>query len=409
MTRPWDELRQRAQVHLPGLVALRRHLHTIPEVGLDLPRTQTAVLAALDGLPLDIRTGTACSSVVAVLTGARPGPAVLLRADMDALPVREESGEPFAATNGNMHACGHDLHMAGLVGAARLLNEARSRLCGSVVFVFQPGEEGYDGAQVMLDEGLLESCPEPPVAAYAVHVGPGRPGTLWTRPDVILAGMSELTVEVRGRGGHGSAPHRAADPVPVLCEIVGALQTYVTRRHSVFDPVVLTVTRLRAGQALNVIPDTASLGATVRTLSEAASRAVRSGVTELVRSIAQAHGAQAEVRFTDRYPVTRNDPAETAFVSEVAARLLGSDRVTTRHDPLMGSEDFARVLERVPGALAFLGTTPPNLDPADAPDVHSPHARFADDTLAEHAALLARLAADRLAVGDTGRPRGGRA
>ena len=391
-------LAERARAHLPALAELRRRLHAVPEVGLDLPRTQATVLEAVKDLGLSVRTGTACSSVVAVLKGGKPGPAVLLRADMDALPIREESGEPFAASNGNMHACGHDLHMAGLVGAARLLAEVRDEVAGSVVFMFQPGEEGHDGARVMLDEGLLDSTPEPPVSAYAVHVGPGRPATLWTRPGAILAGMTELTVEVRGRGGHGSAPHRAADPVPALCEIAGALQTLVTRTCSVFDPVVITVTRLRAGEAINVIPDTASLGATVRTLSPQALDRVRDGVIDLARHIARAHGVTADVRFEPRYPVTVNDPRETRFALGVAERVLGPEAVTGRHDPLMGSEDFAMVLEKVPGTLMFLGATPPGLDPGEAPDVHSPRARFTDATLHHHAALLARLALDRLAA-----------
>ncbi|MEV4094526.1 M20 metallopeptidase family protein [Streptosporangium saharense] len=394
------DMAARARIQLADLVELRRRLHTIPEVGLHLPDTQAAVLGALEGLDLSVRTGSACTSVVGVLEGGRPGPTVLLRADMDALPIREESGEPFAAENGSMHACGHDLHMAGLVGAARLLSAVRAELSGTVVFMFQPGEEGHDGARVMLEEGVLASGPEPPVAAYAVHVGPGRPGSLWTRPGAILAGLSELAVEVRGQGGHGSAPHRASDPVPALCEIVGALQTYVTRAHDVFDPVVITVSRLRAGHATNVIPETATLEATVRTLSADVLEKTRTEVRDLAHHIARAHGLDAHVRFTPRYPVTRNDPAETAFALDVAGRVLGPDHVTGEHPPLMGSEDFSKVLEKVPGALMFLGTTPAGPTAATAPDVHSPRVRFADHMLHRHAALLAQLAFDRLAAHD---------
>lgn len=392
------DMAARAHTRLAGLVELRRRLHSIPEVGLHLPDTQAAVLGALEGLGLSVRTGSACTSVVGVLEGGRPGPTVLLRADMDALPIREESGEPFAAGNGNMHACGHDLHMAGLLGAARLLSEVRAELAGTVVFMFQPGEEGHDGARIMLEEGVLASGPEPPVAAYAVHVGPGRPGTLWTRPGVILAGMSELAVEVRGQGGHGSAPHRASDPVPALCEIVGALQTYVTRKRDVFDPVVITVGKLRAGHATNVIPDTAMFEATVRTLSADVLAKVRTEVRDLAHHIARAHGLDAHVRFTPRYPVTRNDPAETGFALDVAGRVLGPDHVTGEHPPLMGSEDFSKVLEKVPGTLMFFGTTPTGPTAETTPDVHSPRVRFADRMLHRHAALLAQLAFDRLAA-----------
>ncbi|OAP25499.1 MULTISPECIES: M20 family metallopeptidase [Amycolatopsis] len=390
---------ERAEPHLPGLVRLRRHLHAVPEVGLRLPRTQAALLDALSGLGLAIRTGSACTSVVAVVEGQLPGETVLLRADMDALPIGEDSGEPFASDNGCMHACGHDLHMAGLVGAARLLTEVRSQLRGRVVLMFQPGEEGHDGAQVMLDEGLLKTTATPPVAAYALHVGPGRAGTMWTRPGAILAGMGTLRITVRGAGGHASAPHDTLDPVPVLAEIVLALQSHVTRRHRVFDPVVLSVTRLQAGDAVNVIPGSATLEASVRALSADAVGQLRTQVQDLASHIARAHGMEAGSVFADHYPVTCNDPAETEFAVRTASRVLGRNAVDPAHPALMGSEDFSKVLARVPGALVFMGTTPPDLDPATAPGVHSPQARFTDRTLPLHAALLAQLAFDRLASG----------
>jgi hippurate hydrolase len=252
----------------------------------------------------------------------------------------------------------------------------------------------------MLDEGLLSLAGDPPLAAYAAHVYNGRPGTAFTRAGAVLASMAEVQVIVRGRGGHGSAPHLALDPVPVLAEIVTALQAYVTRRHNVFDPIVVSVTRLQAAEAVNVIPDSAVLDATVRTLSAASLDAARPGIADLAGHIARAHGMEAETVWRDLYPVTHNDPAETDRALGTAQRVLGPDAVSRMADPLMGSEDFAKVLARVPGALVFLGATPSDLDPATAPGVHSPRVRFTDDHLHLHAALLADLAITRLATAD---------
>lgn len=252
---------------LPELVRLRRALHRSPEVGLDLPQTQQAVLAEIDGLGLEVHRGSETTSVTAVLHGDTPGPAVLIRGDMDGLPVEEETGLEYASNNGAMHACGHDLHTAGLVGAARLLAGHRRELRGDVVFMFQPGEEGYAGASVMIREGLLEVTGATPIAAHAIHVAPGPMGVFHTRRGPLLAGSSNLHITVHGKGGHGSRLEASTDPVPAVAEIVLALQAMVTRRFSVFDPVVLTVTQLSAGQAINVIPAEASLAATVRTLS----------------------------------------------------------------------------------------------------------------------------------------------
>lgn len=378
------------------LVALRRELHRIPEVGLDLPRTQEIVLRALEGLPLEITTGTATTSVVAVLRGGRPGPTVLLRGDMDALPITEATALDYAATTGTMHACGHDLHTAALVGAARLLSARREELAGDVLLMFQPGEEGYGGAKVMLEEGLLEASGKKPVAAYAIHVSPGPRGVFWHRPGPVLAGSNELRVTVRGKGGHGSQPHTAVDPVAALVAIAGSLQTMVTRRFDVFDPVVLTITQLSAGEAINVIPDTATLGATVRTLSRESLATMQAESARLAESIAVAHGCTAEVDFLVSYPVTVNDAAEDAWVADQLQEAFGGDRVEERATPIMGSEDFSYVLEEVPGTFFFLQCSPPDVDPATAAWNHSAGVLFDDAVLGDQAAALALLAARRL-------------
>jgi hippurate hydrolase len=365
-------------------IQLRRRIHRWPEIGLTLPRTQEAVLAAIDGLGLAVQTGQRATSVIATLDGARPGPTVLLRADMDALPLREDTGLPFASeVEGAMHACGHDAHVAMLVAAARILAARRDALGGRVVFMFQPGEEGYHGARVMIEEGLLEGSPLP-LGAFALHVGHRyAAGTVATRPGPAMASGDTLRVVVHGRGGHASAPHDCLDPIPVACEIVQAFQTLVTRRVNVWDPAVLTVARIEAGTTRNVIPETASMLGTIRTCSEAARERVLEGVRRVAEGVAAAHAATATVELTRGYPVTVNDPDFAGFVTDVATELLGSERVHTMRTPIMGSEDFSYVLQRVPGAMAFLGTRP---------DQGPAHPNHSNRMLVNESALVAGIA-----------------
>ncbi|MER6397922.1 M20 family metallopeptidase [Kitasatospora sp. NPDC059973] len=383
----------------PDLVRLRHDLHRFPELGLDLPRTQERVLRALEGLPLEVRQGSALSSVTAVLRGGLPGPAVLLRADMDGLPVIEKAPLPFASDNGAMHACGHDLHTAMLTGAAHLLAARRERLHGDVVFMFQPGEEGWDGAGAMLAEGVLDAAGTRPVAAYALHVASTMPhGEFSSRRGPILAASDALNVTLHGAGGHGSVPHRAKDPVPAACETVTALQTMVTRRFDVFDPVVLTVGLLRAGTQRNIIPETAYFEATVRTFSAETRAKVTDTVVELVRAVAAAHGLRAEIEYLPGYPVTVNDGAETDFLGDTVREVFGEERFRTMANPMTGSEDFSRVLDAVPGSFAWLGAAPKGSDPDTLPLNHSPYAEFDDAVLPDGAALYAELATRRLAA-----------
>ncbi|CNF37662.1 peptidase M20D%2C amidohydrolase [Mycobacterium tuberculosis] len=371
------------------LVRLRRRLHREPELGLHLPRTQEAVLDALDGLPLELTTGTATTSVTAVLRGAHPGPTVLLRGDMDALAVVEKLPSDFRSTNGAMHACGHDLHTAMLVGAAHLLAERRESLAGNVVFMFQPGEEGYNGAGVMLAEGVLSAAGEPPAAAYALHVLSSRlpAGTFASRTGQLMAAAGKLQVTVVGAGGHGSAPHSAADPIPAMCEMVTALQTFITRSFDVFDPVVLSVGSIHAGTAHNVIPESGAFEASIRTFSEAAGEKALEGCVRVVRGIAAAHGLTAEVVAEPLFPPTLNHDAETVRAQECVAELFGIERWRDLANPLTGSEDFSRVLQQAPGAMVFLGAHAPGADFRSAPFNHSPEAAFDDGLLADGAAL----------------------
>jgi hippurate hydrolase len=392
---------------LAGEIAELRHaIHREPEIGLYLPKTQAKVLDALDGLPLEISTGRALSSVTAVLRGSahsrRPGPVVLLRGDMDALPVTEETGLPYAsAMPGAMHACGHDLHTAMLAGAARLLAARRADLPGTVIFMFQPGEEGHAGARHMINEGVLDAAGPRPVAAYALHVTSNKLpcGLFSTRPGPMLAAADQITVTVHGRGGHASQPHRAADPIPAACEMVLALQTMVTRKFDVFDPVVITVGSFHAGTTDNVIPDQAKFLATARSYSAASRTALADLVPRLIRNIADAHGLSVDAEYATEYPVTVNDAAEAAFAGQTIADVFGPDRGETAQFPITGAEDFSFVLEEVPGAFVFLGACPPGADPEKAPTNHSALALFDDAALVEGTALYAELALRRLAKG----------
>ncbi|MDP9884896.1 hippurate hydrolase [Sinomonas atrocyanea] len=389
------------------LTEWRHALHEEPEIGLDLPRTQEKVLSVLDGLGLEVSTGTDTTSVTAVLRGgahesAEAAPTILLRADMDALPVQERTGAAFTSKiDGAMHACGHDLHTSMLLGAATLLADSRHRLAGDVVFMFQPGEEGFDGAGVMIREGVLEAAGRRPDAAFGMHVFSSMAphGTFVTRPGVMMSASDGVFVRVLGAGGHGSAPHSAKDPVTVAAEMVLALQTMVTRQFDMFDPTVVTVGRLAAGTKRNVIPDTAEFDATIRTFSDAHRERMQTAIPRLLTGIAHAHGLDVEVRYEAEYPLTITDTAQTEFAEAAVAELFGGSagRHARLAQPLSGSEDFSRVLAEVPGSFIGLSAVPAGVDPATAAFNHSPYATFDDAVLADGAALYAHLAFSKTA------------
>jgi amidohydrolase len=384
------------------LTGLRHRLHRHPEIGLDLPHTQEAVLASLEGLGLEISTGTTCTSVTAVLRGTGPSrerggqrPVVLLRGDMDALPITEDVDVPYRSqVDGAMHACGHDLHTSMLVGAARLLADHRSSLGGDVVFMFQPGEEGFDGAAHMIAEGVLDAAGRRADVAFALHVMSNLTsrGVVATRPGPIMAASDGLHVTVRGYGGHGSTPHTTRDPIPAACEIVLALQTAMNRELDAFSPAVLTVGTIHAGTKRNIIPDTVTFEATVRTFNPATRTLIASVVERVCHGIAAAHGLDADVRYVTEYPLTINDAGQTRYALDVVTELLGPTAVLPMTNPLTGSEDFSRVLAEVPGAMLFLGALTENCPAASAPSNHSPRATFDDRVLPIGAALYASLA-----------------
>jgi amidohydrolase len=392
------------------VVELRRVLHRHPEQGNHLPITRDEVLARLEGLPLDINLHESTSGIAAVLEGGKPGPTVLLRGDMDALPLQEDTGLDIASTvDGTMHACGHDLHTAMLTGAAKLLSAHRDELPGRVLFMFQPGEEGHHGARFMLDEGLLELGPRadgsesPVTGAYAIHVTTYMPaGWVAVKPGPAMASSDVFTVVVNGRGGHASAPHFALDPIPIACEIVQSLQTMVTRRIDVFDPGVITVGRIMAGTTSNIIPPTAEILGTIRAVSERTRQSIHDGIRRVAENIAAAHDATAEVHIELGYPVTVNNPDAAHFTLDIARDLLGADQVREQPTPAMGAEDFSYVLNRIPGAMAFLGGTHPDRNPFTAAPNHSNLVHFDEDSMINGTALYAAMAMRHLAGAPTG-------
>ena len=399
-------LHEQARDVFDETVDLRRTLHRWPELGNDLPRTRDEVVAALEGLPLEVTLHSTTSGIAALLTGDKPGPTVLLRGDMDALPMPEDTGAEYSSQVDNvMHACGHDLHTAMLVGAAKTLSARKGEIAGRVLFMFQPGEEGHGGAEIMMDEGLLDvpnladGSPSPVTGAFAIHVTSNIPcGMVGVRGGPIMASSDELTITVRGKGGHASSPHFTMDPVPVACEIVQALQTMVTRRLDVFDPGVVTVASIHAGTTHNVIPETAHILGTMRAISERTRAKIHEGVRRVAEGIAAAHGVEVEVDIEHGYPVTVNDADSAEFVAHIGEAVAGEGKVLRLPHPVMGAEDFSYVLNRIPGAMMFLGATPEGINPLEAPPNHSNRVFFNEDAMKTGVAMYSAMALRHLRV-----------
>ncbi len=392
------ELLLEARNHAEMLTEIRRDLHQIPEFGLNLPNTQARILKSVAGLG-EVILGEKLNSIVLRIKGGHPGPTVLLRADMDALAVQENSGETFSSTNGFMHACGHDLHMAGGIGAAHLLHAHREEMYGDVVIWFQPGEEGQGGADVMIAEGMLEAFGTRPVVAYGLHVFTSLPlGVVACKPGPMMASAGDLFVTFKGSGGHGSMPWLSKDPITPLLEAAGALQSMITKRFDAFDPVILNIGWIRAGDeaTTNVIADQASFGATVRTFSKESREKLERYTADLLAGIASGFGLQVEHEFSPYSKVLMNDPDAVTRVSQVTRQMLGDQWYQNMPHPIAGGEDFASIVDEVPGAFLFLGACPPDIDAKTAPTNHAANARFDDSVLPQAAALLAALAFEHL-------------
>lgn len=397
MTHP---IRKHIATIAPQLIELRRNLHQIPEPGLRLPQTAARIRAEIEQLGLETVECQSATGIMAILRGEAEDahrPLVLLRADMDGLPIAEDTGLAWAATNGAMHGCGHDIHMAGLVGAMRTLHHFRDRLRGDVLFMFQSGEEGHDGAQYMINEDMLEAAGRLPDHAYALHVWASRfpTGFIGSKPGPIMASSDTLKITVRGRGGHGSAPHENLDPIPVAAQIILDAQVMIAREFSIFDPVVATCGQIHAGTASNITPDTASLEYTLRAFNPATRIRLVNRLTELAQATARTHSMSAEVERVELYPVTMNDDAEYQFVREVVESAFPG-RWGVQSEPMAAAEDFSKVLERIPGCFVSVSAVPAEDDHRSAPFNHSARAIFADEVVADCASVLAVLAFDRL-------------
>ncbi|WP_084709638.1 M20 metallopeptidase family protein [Rubrobacter aplysinae] len=368
-----------------AMVALRRDIHREPELGFGTEKTARKVVDALEGLPLEIQTGLAENGVVATLRGSGDGPTVGLRADMDALPIHEETGLPFASeTDGRMHACGHDGHTSMLVGAAHALcsDELRSRLKGDVKFIFQPAEEGYAGGRIMVEEGVTRGLDK----VFALHLWPGLTfGSFSTKGGAIMAAADGFEMEVRGQGGHGAMPHLTADAVMMASYVATALQTIVSREVDPSEAAVLTIGEIGAGSAFNIIPETARLAGTVRTVDPALRERMPDRIQEISRGVASGMRGDAELDYRFAYPVTRNDESAADFALKVAGELFGEESAIEARHPSMAGEDFAFMLEEVPGAYVWLGV-------GDVSGLHTPAFAFDEEILPRGAAMLTALA-----------------
>ena len=353
-----DRLQADIDEILPGVIADRRHFHEHPELGFQEFETAKVVAERLRSLGVeDVRTGIATTGVTGLVRGQKggDGKVVMVRADMDALPILEENEVDYASQNpGTMHACGHDAHTAMLLGVTRVLMDRREEFSGTVKVLFQPAEEGGGGAKVMIDEGALS---DPDVdLVFGMHVDQSSPvGTVSLRPGASLAAADRFQVTIKGRGGHGAYPHQTVDPIVVGAHIVTALQTIVAREVDPIQPAVVTVGALIAGEAFNVIPDTAELRGTLRSFDPTVRQHLAEAVERLVRGVASAMRAEVDFRYVPGYPATINDPEMAALVRQVAVETLGEGRVedAERH---MGAEDFSYFLEEKPGAFFFVGT-----------------------------------------------------
>ncbi|MFT5209843.1 MAG: amidohydrolase [Flavobacterium sp.] len=395
-----ESLEEAYQV-LPEVIELRRKIHARPELGNHLPETRAAVLDSLEGLGLKIRLSSDTSSIVATLVGEkkRSGSTkrILLRGDMDALPMPENNDLSFASEFENkMHACGHDAHTAMLVGAAKVLHTHRKNIAGEIDFFFQTGEEGYFGAKVVVDEGMFET-PYSPDAVFAMHITPLlESGKFTAKPGPLLAAADFWSITIRGKGGHASMPHDCLDPIPVACEVVQSLNSFVTRRINAFDPVVLSTTKIEAGTTNNVIPEHAVITGTLRSTSEKSRRKAHHGIKRIAENLAAAHEMEADVTISLGYPVTVNDKNFTEFARSTIESSFGENAYFPMKSPMMGAEDFSYLLERWPGAMVFLGVKP--VDPSLAAPCHSNRMILNEDGMAYGVALHANIAMDWLAA-----------
>jgi len=394
----YQELIKQAHTKQADLVKVRRELHQTPEFGLDLPKTLEIILREVGDLG-EVTLGKDMTAAAILIRGANPGPTVLLRADMDALAVEEDTGLDFASTNGYMHACGHDLHMAIGIGAARLVAENKDKLNGNVLMFFQPGEEGHDGAGHMLAQNMHMVSGEKPIAAYGLHVfSLPEPGIFMSKKDTMMASAGDMFVTISGRGGHGSMPWAAQDPITGMIEILSSLQSFIAKNFDALDPIVVNVGWIKAGNdhTTNIVPEQVSFGATVRSFSKKGYEETRTKIPTFIKGMAEAMGLSAEVEFSPATKVLINHHHAVDRVEAVTKQMFGEQRYFTMPAPIPGGEDYASILEEMPGAFIFLGAAFAGTKPEEREANHSNKAKYNEDVMADGAALLAALAFDAL-------------
>jgi hippurate hydrolase len=394
----YELLKTQAKAKQANLVQVRRDLHQIPEFGLELPNTLARVLKEVDSLG-EVTLGKDMTAAAIVIRGAQPGPTVLLRADMDALAVNEDTGLAFSSTNGYMHACGHDLHMAIGVGAAQLISENKDQLKGNVVMFFQPGEEGHDGAGIMLSQDMHLASGEKPIAAYGIHVfSMDDPGVFASRKGTMMASAGDVIVTLKGKGGHGSMPWTAVDPITGLIEILSSIQSFIIKHFDALDPIVLNVGWIKAGNdhTTNIVPEVASFGATVRSFSKQGYDDTRTKIPAFIKNMAAAFGLEAEIEFSPATKVLVNNHDAIDRVERVTNTVFGEGRYENMDQPIPGGEDMASILEEIPGAFIFLSAADPTIPMEKRQANHSNKAVFDDSVLADGATMLAALAFDTL-------------
>lgn len=354
------------------MIRWRRDLHRIPELGLELPKTSAYVQGVLDELGIEYKTLVNGNAIVGLIHGGQEGPVMALRADMDALPIREETGLEFASDNGKMHACGHDGHTAMLLGAAKVLQENRNLIKGKVKLLFQPGEEYPGGALPMIEEGAME---DPKVDAvmgiHNGHIFPEIPkGMVGIKYGPMMASMDRILLKIKGKGAHGAYPHDSIDPISMSFQIGTALQTLVSRETKPVDPVVLSICRIEGGFNQNIIPGMVEMEGTVRTLNRETRSRIARRIEELSKGIAQSMRGDAELTYDFKYPPLINDEEFTRFFRDIAVKVVGEEKIFEMKEPVMGGEDMAYFLEKAPGTFIFLNN-PKEIDGAIYPHHNS--------------------------------------
>ena len=381
-----SDIHRRVQEQKDFIIQTRRDLHRIPETAFNEEKTAAYLAKAIEGLDMDVETGIATHGIVALMKTGRPGPTILFRADMDALPIKEATGLPFASTHaGVMHACGHDAHMAMVLGTAKVLNQLRDGLYGNIKFLFQPAEEGPGGAKPMIEAGVMQ---HPTVDyAFGCHVWTEIPGgSVGIVSGPIMAAMDRFDISIKGKGGHGAMPHECVDALEVGTQVVNALQRIVSRQANPLEPTVVTVGTFTAGTAFNVIPGEATLSGTTRTFSPSVWEQWEGRMRRIVSHVCASMGADFELTYTQGYPVTVNDPDMADLVKKCAADVVGPDKVLTPQKT-MGGEDFAFFLREVPGAYFALGA-----GREGAASVHNPAFDFNEDILQTGVETFCRIA-----------------